>query len=203
MPEGTCRVTRLALHPLPHAQPRLSTAPHSRQKAVRSYLGGVVSRKPSSMHGPHVDLEVAHRGGHHLHERPLGVKHLPQCWRGRHRQPGLRRPAHPPALHHRPHVSERAGPARHALCGVALRPRSHDGCDAPWGTQVGRGVEDRPHGWCQRCVHRAVLRSRYGPRIMPPSIGPRRDAGGRLAQPIAPGTGVTGDAQLSIRRGGA
>src|SRR5262249_49120388 len=25
---------------------------------------------------------------------------------------------------------------------MALRPRSHDGCAAPWGTQVGRGGED-------------------------------------------------------------
>jgi hypothetical protein len=41
----TRRVTHLVLHPLPYALPRLSTAPHSREKAVRSFLGGVVSRK--------------------------------------------------------------------------------------------------------------------------------------------------------------
>jgi len=34
MPEGICRGTRLVLHPLPYALPRLSTAPHSREKAV-------------------------------------------------------------------------------------------------------------------------------------------------------------------------
>src|SRR5262249_33762765 len=80
-----------------------------------------------------------------------------------------------PALHHRPHVSGKVGSA------VAL-PR--------WlcrslGPQVSRGGEDRPHGWGQRCAHRAVLLSRYGPRIMPPITGPGRDTGGCLAQPIA------------------
>jgi hypothetical protein len=74
---------------------------------------------------------------------------------------------------------------RLALCSDALRPRSHDGCDAHWGTQGGRGGEDRPHGWCQRWAHGAVLRSRCGPRIMPPSTGPRPDALRRLPQPIA------------------
>jgi hypothetical protein len=45
MPEGTCRVRRRILHPLPYALPRLSPVPHSREKAVRSFLRGVVSRK--------------------------------------------------------------------------------------------------------------------------------------------------------------
>jgi len=40
-------VTLLALYPLPYALPRLLTVPHSRQKAMRSFLGGMVSRKNS------------------------------------------------------------------------------------------------------------------------------------------------------------
>jgi hypothetical protein len=72
---------------------------------------------------------------------------------------------------------------------------------------------------------RAFLRSRYGPRIMPPITGPRPDARRRLAQPIAamgfdlgcllrpchagpsvqrsPGAAVTADAQRGTRRRGA
>ena len=63
MPECPRRVTRLALHPLPYALPRLSTAPHSRQKAVRSFLGGVVSRKnPQEMY-----ISLRQKGALKLH----------------------------------------------------------------------------------------------------------------------------------------
>ena len=45
MPKSACRVMCLVFSPLARARSRLATAPHSRQKAVRGFLGEVVSRK--------------------------------------------------------------------------------------------------------------------------------------------------------------
>src|SRR5438128_2657335 len=45
MPKSACRVMCLVFSPLARARSRLATAPHSRQKAVRGFLGGGVSRK--------------------------------------------------------------------------------------------------------------------------------------------------------------
>jgi hypothetical protein len=45
MPQSACRVMGLFYHPLARTRSRCSTAPHSRQKVVRGFLGGVVSRK--------------------------------------------------------------------------------------------------------------------------------------------------------------
>jgi hypothetical protein len=176
------------------------------------------------MHGPQVDLEVAHRGGR-LHEWPSGVKHLPQRWRGRHRQPGFRRLAHAPALRHRPHVSERAGPARHALCSVAYghgptmavtlpgERRSVEG-ERTGHTYDASAVRTEPccvrtaaHVSCPLALGRGQTPSCVSPRPSPPwgstwavSCG---HATARLSVQCSPGAGVTGDAQLSIRRRGA
>jgi hypothetical protein len=180
---------------------------------VRSYLGGVVSRKPSSMHGAHVDLEVAHRGGHHLHERPLGVKHLPQCWRGRHRQPGLRRPAHPPALHHRPHVSERAGHAPTMAVTLPGGRRSVEGertGHADGASAVLPGpccVRATAHVSCRLAPGRGETLEGVSPSPSPPWGSTWAiscvHATARPSVQRSPGAGVTADAQLSVRRGGA
>ena len=60
------------------------------------------------------------------------------------------------------------------------------GCGRCWGAHArrSRGGGLRPHGWGPCQAHEAVLRSRGGPRIMPPITGRRPDARVRRAPPI-------------------
>jgi len=133
---------------------------------IREGSGTRMARARVLRVGPHVDLEVARRGGGHRHERPSGVAPLPRRWRGRHQQPGLRSLVLAPARHHRHHGSGKAGPG---LRGVALRPRSDDGCDAPWGTQGCRRVEGQAArmvtGLCARGLLAFALQSTYHGRL--------------------------------------
>jgi hypothetical protein len=128
----------------PHARPRLSTAPHSRQKAVRRFLGGGVSRKtpkharPAGGPGggaqrwPPPRMAIRCQASATALARSPSAARLPQA--------GTRPSPAPPTTRLR-----EGRPRAPRAVQRGLRPRSHDGCDTPWGTQVGRGGEDRPH----------------------------------------------------------